>query len=51
MSDIYLIEFEPNKLSYQQEELGITFADLDTAVELMKKEEKNYCRRINSLLF
>ena len=40
MSDIYLIEFEPNKLSYQQEELGITFADLDTAVELMKKEEK-----------
>ena len=34
MSDIYFIEFEPNKLSYQQEELGITFADLDTAVEL-----------------
>ena len=24
----------------QQEELGMTFADLDTAVELMKKEEK-----------
>ena len=40
MSDIYLVDFEPNKLSYQQEELGITFADLDTAVELMKKEEK-----------
>tara|TARA_R100001086_G_C11807153_1_gene250446 strand:+ start:560 stop:913 length:354 start_codon:yes stop_codon:yes gene_type:complete len=40
MSDIYSIEFDPNKLSHQQEELGLTFADLDTAVELMKKEEK-----------
>tara|TARA_R100000329_G_scaffold45066_3_gene42189 strand:+ start:2187 stop:2540 length:354 start_codon:yes stop_codon:yes gene_type:complete len=40
MTDIYSIEFDPSKLSYQQEELGTIFADLDTAVELMKKEEK-----------
>ena len=40
MSDIYSIEFDPNKLSHQHEQLGMTFADLDTAVELMKKEEK-----------
>jgi len=40
MSDIYTIDFEPSKLSYRQEELGLEFADLDTAVELMKKEEK-----------
>ena len=40
MSDIYTIDFDPNKLSVQQEELGLEFADLDTAVELMKKEEK-----------
>ena len=40
MTDIYTIDFEPNKLSIQQEELGIIYADLDTAVELMKKEEK-----------
>lgn len=38
--DIYSIEFDPNKLSHQQEQLGIEFADLDTAVEIMKKEEK-----------
>ena len=38
--DIYSLQFEPLKLSYQQEELGMIFADLDTAVELMKKEEK-----------
>ena len=38
--DIYSIGFDPNKLSYQHEELGMRFADLDTAVELMKKEEK-----------
>ena len=37
---VYTLEFYPAKLSYQQEELGMTFADLDTAVELMKKEEK-----------
>ena len=40
MSDIYTIDFEPSKLSHRQEELGLQFADLDTAVELMKKEEK-----------
>ena len=40
MSDIYTIDFDPSKLSYQQEELGMRFADLDTACELMKKEEK-----------
>tara|TARA_R100000234_G_scaffold38008_2_gene22458 strand:+ start:995 stop:1348 length:354 start_codon:yes stop_codon:yes gene_type:complete len=40
MTDIYSIEFDPNKLSHQQEELGMVFADLDTAVEIMKKEEK-----------
>ena len=40
MSDIYSIEFDPNKLSHQHEQLGMRFADLDTAVELMKKEEK-----------
>ena len=40
MTDIYTINFEPNKLSIQQEELGNIYADLDTAVELMKKEEK-----------
>ena len=38
--DIYSLKFEPEKLSYQQEVLGLEFADLDTAVELMKKEEK-----------
>tara|TARA_R100000388_G_scaffold56250_1_gene41595 strand:- start:223 stop:573 length:351 start_codon:yes stop_codon:yes gene_type:complete len=38
--DIYSLKFEPDKLSHQQEELGLEFADLDTAVELMKKEEK-----------
>ena len=37
---IYSLQFEPLKLSHQQEELGMIFADLDTAVELMKKEEK-----------
>ena len=38
--DIYSIEFDPNKLSHQQEQLGLEFADLDTAVEIMIKEEK-----------
>ena len=38
--DIYSLQFEPLQLSHQQEELGLEFADLDTAVELMKKEEK-----------
>ena len=40
MSDIYTIDFDPAKLSHRQDELGLEFADLDTAVELMKKEEK-----------
>ena len=40
MSDIYSLDFEPNKLSHQQEQLGLIYADEDTAVELMKKEEK-----------
>jgi len=40
MTDIYALQFDPNKISHQQEELGMRFADLDTAVELMKKEEK-----------
>ena len=40
MTDIYSLQFDPHKISYQQEELGMIFADLDTAVELMKKEEK-----------
>ena len=40
MTDIYALQFDPHKISHQQEELGMIFADLDTAVELMKKEEK-----------
>ena len=40
MMDIYSIDFDPAKLSYKQEKLGMIFAYLDTAVELMKKEEK-----------
>ena len=40
MTDIYSLQFDPHKVSHQQEELGMIFADLDTAVELMKKEEK-----------
>lgn len=38
--DIYTIEFDPNRLSHQQEMLGLRYADYDTAVEIMKKEEK-----------
>ena len=40
MTDIYSLDFNPNILSSKQEELGLSFADDDTAVELMKKEEK-----------
>ena len=40
MSDIYALQFDPYKISHKQEELGMIFADLDTACELMKKEEK-----------
>jgi hypothetical protein len=39
-SDIYSLDFNPNVLSTKQEELGLKFADDDTAAELMKKEEK-----------
>ena len=39
-SDIYSLDFNPNILSTKQEELGLEFSDNDTAVELMKKEEK-----------
>ena len=39
-TDIYSLDFEPNKIAHQQEELGMVFADEDTAVQLMK-EEKN----------
>ncbi len=39
-SDIYSLDFNPNELSTKQEELGLKFADDDTAAELMKKEEK-----------
>ncbi len=37
---VYDLEFDPNKLSYEQEKLGLKFSDEDTAFELMKKEEK-----------
>ena len=40
MTDIYSLQFDPHTISHKQEELGMLFADLDTAVELMKKEEK-----------
>ncbi len=40
MTDIYGLQFDPNRLSHKQEQLGLSFADFDTAVELMKKEEK-----------
>tara|TARA_A100001515_G_C4441163_1_gene167014 strand:- start:54 stop:413 length:360 start_codon:yes stop_codon:yes gene_type:complete len=39
-SDIYSLDFNPNILSSKQEELGLKFADDDTAAELAKKEEK-----------
>ena len=39
-SDIYSLDFNPNILSTKQEQLGFEFADEDTAIELMKKEEK-----------
>ena len=38
--DIYLLQFEPLKLSHQQEELGMIFADLDTADWVNEKREK-----------
>ena len=39
-TNIYSLDFNPNILSTKQEELGLVFSDNDTAVELMKKEEK-----------
>ena len=39
-TDIYSLDFNPNELSTTQEEVGLKYADEDTAVELMKKEEK-----------
>ena len=40
MTDIYSLDFDPNVLSHKEEELGLEFADNDTATDLMKKEEK-----------
>ena len=40
MTDIYSLNFDPNVLSHKEEELGLEFADNDTAIDLMKKEEK-----------
>jgi hypothetical protein len=34
------LNFDPNVLSHKEEELGLEFADNDTAIDLMKKEEK-----------
>ena len=39
-TDIYSLDFNPNELSTTQEEVGLKYSDEDTAVELMKKEEK-----------
>ena len=36
----YEMQFDPNQLSYKEEELGLKYSDEDTAVDLMKKEEK-----------
>ena len=38
MTDIYSLQFDPNKLSHQQEKLGLEYSDNDTALEIMKKE-------------
>ena len=40
MTDIYSLQFDPHKLSHQQEKLGLEYSDNDTALEIMKKEEK-----------
>jgi len=40
ITNIYSLDFNPNELSTTQEEVGFKYADEDTAVELMKKEEK-----------
>ena len=38
MTDIYSLQFDPHKLSHQQEQLGLEYSDNDTALEIMKKE-------------
>ena len=40
MTDIYNIQFDPIKLSHQQEQLVLEYSDNDTALEILKKEEK-----------
>ena len=35
----YEMQFDPNQLSYKEEELGLKYSDEETAVDLMKKEE------------
>ena len=40
MTDIYGLQFDPNRLSHKQEQLGLEYSDNDTALEIMKKEEK-----------
>ena len=36
----YEMQFDPNQLSNKEEELGIYYSDNDTALDLMKKQEK-----------
>lgn len=36
----YEMQFDPNLLSNKEEELGIYYSDNDTALDLMKKQEK-----------
>ena len=38
MTDIFSLQFDPNKWSHQQEKLGLEYSDNDTALEIMKKE-------------
>jgi len=40
MTDIYQVQFDPNILSVKEEELGLEFADSDTALEILKRTEK-----------
>ena len=34
MTDIYNLQFDPIKLSHQQEQLGLEYSDNDTALEI-----------------
>ena len=34
MTDIYSLQFDPHKLSHQQEQLGLEYSDNDTALEI-----------------